>query len=102
MIEYTMSVIDGRKKIPVIEFSDKEYNLIGELLLAERSFLSKIKKFLKDENNTEFSANVFLLTKADDKIIIENDVTEQKLTVDKSDFSSILNAYYSEYKKLKK
>ncbi|MED9970652.1 MAG: hypothetical protein UFA98_11735 [Ruminococcus sp.] len=102
MIEYTISVIDGKKKIPVIEFSDSQYDLIGELFLAERSFLSKIKKFLKDENKTEFTANVFSITKAGEEIQLENDITEQEITVGKDDFTLLLNAYYNEYKKLKK
>ena len=102
MIEYTITVSGEKKKLPIMEFSDKQYDLIGEMLLAERSFLSKIKKFLNNDNEAEFSGNVFCISKNDSLIHIENEVNDCEISVTQDEFSNLLNAYYSEYKKLKK
>lgn len=102
MIEYTITVSGKKKKLPIMEFSDKQYDLIGEMLLAERSFLSKIKKFLNDDNEAEFDGNIFCISKKDGLVHIENEVNDSGISVDQDEFISLLNAYYIEYKKLKK
>lgn len=101
MTEYTIKIIGENKKLPVMEFSDKSFDLAGELFLAERSFLKKIKSFLKKSDETEFSANVFTLTKDEDYILIENNVTEESTKIEKNEFANLLTAYYIEYKKLR-
>lgn len=100
MIDYTITIAGGKKKYPVMKFADSKYDLLGELFLAERSFLKKVKSFLKNDNEKEFSGNVFTLTKDDGEIVVENEVTEKVMSVDRNDFTELLKAYYGEYKKL--
>ena len=100
MIEYKINVIKGRRLLPSAEFEDEKYALLGEFLLAERSFLRKAAEFLKTSSK-RISFNVFSLEKSDGSIIINNDVSGKSLTVGREDFAEVLNAYREKARELK-
>lgn len=41
MIDYKIEIVEDVKSYPVMLFSDPQYSLMAEFLLAERSFLKK-------------------------------------------------------------
>ncbi len=101
MIDYKIEIVEDVKSYPVMLFSDPQYSLMAEFLLAERSFLKKIKRFVKS-NDEQFSGNAFTLYQTSDNIEIESDFNDSKLQMDRQDFYSLLCAYYEAYKKTKK
>ena len=101
MIEYRIKISGNKRKVPVMEFSDPQYDLAAELFLAERGLIGKLIEFLSVDE-TEFGGNVFTLKKTDDEIKLYNNQTEEILTIPQADFTELLTAYYREYKRLKK
>ena len=86
---------EKRSQVPVFDFKDKKYALLGELLLAEgRNFGTEIISFLRRcEGAGEFAGNVFRLEVADGRVRVVNDITDKECAVEVGELISIFKDY---------
>ncbi len=100
-MKYSIKISGKRKKIPVVIFEDKKYDLIGEFLLAERStlkyFLDALENADKD-SETEISGNAFTLTADKEKTTVTCDITDQSVAADTSELKALINDYINSLK----
>lgn len=105
-MRYTIRLTEKEPVFPVVEFEDRKYNLLGEFMLAERGllrhFADKFDELMPDsETSVEVSGNVFTMTSDNKFTTISNDITEQEITVDTSEFMELIIKYYSKLKEVK-
>lgn len=100
MIKYKINYTKGEHPTAVAEFEDEKYNLLGEFLLAERSFRREILGTVNEVDlgmsyKEYFSGNVFTLKVTPKTCEIINDLDEdaRTLTVETPEFKKILLDY---------
>ena len=106
MIQYEIKSTGGERPVPVVVFEDEGNALLGEFLLAERSFRREILSLinevdLKMSERESFSGNAFTLEADSRSCTITNDLTEAELTVATADFKQLLLDYIYALREIK-
>ena len=52
-MKYKVRTIRGRHQYVQVDFEDEKYNLVGEMLMAEKSFLQQIIKMLESVTGSD-------------------------------------------------
>ena len=94
MLKY--KVRRDRHAVPIFEFEDKRYGLLGEFLLAEcRNFGPELLNFLDDKagQRAEFAGNVFRVELAESEVRLVNDLTDKECLIRTEDFQSVVRSY---------
>ncbi len=95
MLEYKVAR-DKRHSVPIFEFEDKSYALLGEFLLAEcRNFGPELISFLEKHGGQreEFAGNVFRVEAAGSHAKVVNDLTDKECMMKVEDLQSVVRAY---------
>lgn len=106
MIKYEIKISQGKRPMPVVIFEDESYNLLGEFLLAEKSFRREILSTVNevDVNNSEsesFTGNAFTLEVNSDTCKLTNDLDGRELEAPTEDFKKILLDYIYALREIK-
>ena len=105
-MNYEIKITKHKHPVPYVVFEDEAYNLLGEFLLAERSFKREI---LSVTNNVDlgfsesesFTGNVFSLDINKDACKITNDSDGRELKVATQDFKAVLLDYIYALREIK-
>ena len=97
-MKYEIKISEHKRPVPYVVFEDEAYNLLGEFLLAERSFRREI---LSVTNNVDlgmseaesFSGNAFTLEISKNTCKLTNDGDGRELEVATQDFKAVLLDY---------
>ena len=96
-----------RGKHPKVEvvFEKEKHALAGELLLAERPFLSDIIQTLADvsggrEAAGNFSGNAFTISVTPENTKITNDINSEEIEVPTKDLLKLAKAYQKQYDRI--
>ncbi len=105
-MNYEIKITEHKHPVPYVVFEDKSYDLMGEFLLAERSFRREILSLTNDVDlgMTEsecFSGNAFTLEINKDTCKITNDNDNRELEVTIKDFKAVLLDYIYALREIK-
>lgn len=105
-MNYEIKITEHKHPVPYVVFEDKSYDLLGEFLLAERSFRREILSLTNDVDlgMTEsecFSGNAFTLEINKDTCKITNDNDSRELEVTIKDFKAVLLDYIYALREIK-
>lgn len=105
-MNYEIKITEHKHPVPYVVFEDKSYDLLGEFLLAERSFRREILSLTNDVDlgMTEsecFTGNAFTLEINKDACKITNDNDSRELEVTIKDFKAVLLDYIYALREIK-
>lgn len=105
-MNYEIKITEHKHPVPYVVFEDKSYDLLGEFLLAERSFRREILSLTNDvdlgmSESECFSGNAFTLEINKDTCKITNDNDSRELEVTIKDFKAVLLDYIYALRKIK-
>lgn len=97
-MKYEIKITEQKHPIPYVVFEDEKFDLLGEFLLAERSFRREILSATNDvdlgmSESESFTGNAFSLEISKDNCKITNDGDGRELTVGTEDFKAVLLDY---------
>ncbi len=97
-MNYEIKISEQKRPVPYLVFEDDKYDLLGEFLLAERSFRREILSITNDvdlgmSDSESFTGNAFTLDIAKETCKITNDSDGRKLEVATADFKAVLLDY---------
>ncbi len=97
-MNYEIKITEHKRPLPYVVFEDEKYDLLGEFLLAERSFRRDILAAANDvdpgsEESADFSGNAFSLEINRDTCRITNDLDGRELELPTSEFKAVLLDY---------
>lgn len=106
-MKYTVRTTRGKHKLVEVEFEDERYELIGEMLLAERPFLNQIIRTLdkaleNGETAEAFSGNAFSIEANCETAKITNDINDSKAEAPTNELKKLVKAYKNQYDKIKR
>ena len=106
MIKYEIKATSGEHPVPIVVFDDEGYDLLGEFLLAERSFRREILSQINevDLNLSEkecFTGNAFTLETNKSTCKIISNINGGELVLDTADFKQILLDYIYALREIK-
>ena len=98
MIEYKITATHGKHPIAEVRFKEEKYNPAGEMLLAERSFLTELLQALESvldgkEENAEFSGNAFTAYITKETTKVANDINGEETELPTADFKKLTKTY---------
>ena len=98
MIKYEIKISQGKRPMPVVVFEDEGFDLLGEFLLAEKSFRREILSTVNDvdldmSESGSFTGNAFTLEVNGKTCKITNDIDGRELEVSTEDFKKLLLEY---------
>jgi len=105
-MNYEIKITDHKHPIPYVVFEDKANDLLGEFLLAERSFRREILSVTNDvdlglSESESFSGNAFTLEINKDLCKITNDADNRELAISTKDFKAVLLDYIYALREIK-
>ena len=105
-MNYKIKITEHKHPVPYVVFEDKKYDLLGEFLLAERSFRRDILSITNDvdfgmSETESFTGNAFTLEINKDICKITNDNDNRELEVSTEDFKAVLLEYIYALRELK-
>lgn len=97
-MKYEIKITEHKRPVPYVVFEDNKYDLLGEFLLAERSFRRDILSVTNDvdlgmSESESFTGNAFTLEINKDTCKITNDSDDRELEVGTGDFKAVLLDY---------
>lgn len=97
-MKYEIKITEQKHPVPYVVFKDEKFDLLGEFLLAERSFRREILSATNDvdlgmSESESFTGNAFSLEISKDNCKITNDGDRRELTVGTEDFKAVLLDY---------
>ncbi len=97
-MKYEIKITEQKHPVPYVVFEDEKSDLLGEFLLAERSFRREILSATNDvdlgmSESESFTGNAFSLEISKDNCKITNDGDGRELTVGTEDFKAVLLDY---------
>ena len=97
-MKYEIKISEHKHPVPFVVFEDESYKLLGEFLLAERSFRREILSITNDvdlgmSESESFTGNAFTLDIGKDVCKITNDSDNRELEVATGDFKAVLLDY---------
>lgn len=105
-MNYEIKITEHKHPVPYVAFEDEKYDLLGEFLLAERSFRREILSITNDvdlgmSESESFTGNAFTLEINKDTCKITNDNDGRELEVAAKDFKTILLEYIYALREIK-
>ena len=105
-MNYKIKMTERKHPVPYVVFEDKKYDLLGEFLLAERSFRRDILSITNDvdfgmSETESFTGNAFTLEINKDICKITNDSDNRELEVSTEDFKAVLLEYIYALREIK-
>lgn len=105
-MNYKIKTTEHKHPVPYVVFEDKKYDLLGEFLLAERSFRRDILSITNDvdfgmSETESFTGNAFTLEINKDICKITNDSDNRELEVSTEDFKAVLLEYIYALREIK-
>lgn len=105
-MNYEIKITEHKHPVPYVVFEDKSYDLLGEFLLAERSFRREILSLTNDvdlgmSESECFTGNAFTLEINKDTCRITNDNDSRELEVTIKDFKAVLLDYIYALREIK-
>jgi hypothetical protein len=105
-MNYEIKITEHKHPVPYVVFEDKSYDLLGEFLLAERSFRREILSLTNDvdlgiSESECFTGNAFTLEINKDTCKITNDNDSRELEVTIKDFKAVLLDYIYALREIK-
>ncbi len=105
-MNYEIKITEHKHPVPCVVFEDKSYDLMGEFLLAERSFRREILSLTNDvdlgmSESECFSGNAFTLEINKDTCKITDDNDSRELEVTIKDFKAVLLDYIYALREIK-
>ena len=105
-MNYEIKITEHKRPVPDVVCEDESYSLLGEFLLAERSFRREI---LSVTNNVDlgmseserFTGNAFTLEINKDTCKITNDNDDRELEIGTGDFKTVLLDYIYALREIK-
>lgn len=104
-MKYTFITTQGKRPLIEVMFAEEKYKLIGEMLLAERSFLPQLLEALdrvlkKREANGQFAGNAFSLFITGETTKITNDINGEETEAPTKELCKLIKRYQKQYAKL--
>ncbi len=105
-MKYKVRTIRGRHQYVQVDFEDEKYNLVGEMLMAEKSFLQQIIKMLEsvtgsdDLDSNSFSGNAFSIYAAKETTKITNDINGEEAEAPTKELKKLAKVYQKQYGKI--
>ena len=105
-MKYKIITTRGARPLVEVQFEDKRFSLVGEMLLAERGFLPQMRALLEkvlksaDTENETFAGNAFSLFITGDFSKITNDITGTETEAPTADLKKLVRTYQRHYDKL--
>ena len=100
MIKYKIKYIEGDHPLAAVEFEDEKYKMLGEFMLAERSFRRDILGIVNEVDlglsyKEYFSGNVYTLMVTPESCVLTNNLDDDapSLKVDTPEFKKIFLDY---------
>lgn len=105
-MNYEIKITEHKHPVPYVVFEDKSYDLLGEFLLAERSFRREILSLTNDvdlgmSESECYTGNAFTLEINKDACKITNDNDSRELEVTIKDFKAVLLDYIYALREIK-
>jgi len=105
-MNYVIKISEHNHPVPYVVFEDKAYDLLGEFLLAERSFRREILSVTNDvdlgiSEKESFVGNAFTLELTKDTCKITCDSDNRELEVGTKDFKAVLLDYIYALREIK-
>lgn len=105
-MNYEIKISEHKHPVPYVVFEDKAYDLLGEFLLAERSFRREILSVTNDvdlgiSEKENFAGNAFTLELTKDTCKITCDSDNRELEVGTKDFKAVLLDYIYALREIK-
>ena len=105
-MNYEIRITEHKHPVPYVVFEDEDFNLLGEFLLAERSFRREILSAANDvdlgmSESERFTGNAFTLEINKDTCKIINDSDERELEVGTGEFKAVLLDYIYALREIK-
>ena len=97
-MNYEIKITEHKHPVPYVVFEDEKYDLLGEFLLAERSFRREILSAVNDvdpgaSESESFTGNAFTLEINKDTCKLADSSGERELEVNTKEFKAILLDY---------
>ena len=105
-MKYEIKFTEHKHPVPYAVFEDEKYDLLGEFLLAERSFRREILSLTNEvdlgaSESESFTGNAFSLTVTKESCKITSQSDDRELTVATADFKAILLDYIYALREIK-
>ena len=105
-MNYEIKISEHKHPVPYVAFEDKAYDLLGEFLLAERSFRREILSVTNDvdlgiSEKESFAGNAFTLELTKDTCKITCDSDNRELEVGTKDFKAVQLDYIYALREIK-
>ena len=105
-MNYEIKITEHKRPGPYVVFEDESYSLLGEFLLAERSFRREILSVTNDvdlgmSESERFTGNAFSLEINKDTCKITNDNDDRELEIGTGDFKTVLLDYIYALREIK-
>ena len=105
-MNYEIKITEQKHPIPYVVFEDEKYDLLGEFLLAERSFRRELLSVTNDvdlglSESESFTGNAFTLELTKDTCKITNLNDDRELEVSTKEFKAILLDYIYKLREIK-
>lgn len=105
-MNYEIKITEHKHPVPYVVFEDESYNLLGEFLLAERSFRREILSVTNDvdlgmSESECFTGNIFSLEINKERYKLTRDSDGEALEVATKDFKAVLLDYIYALREIK-
>lgn len=105
-MDFEIKITEHKHPVPYVVFEDEKYDLLGEFLLAERSFRREILSIANDvdlgmSGSESFTGNAFTLEMNKDNCKIINNLDDRELEVSVSEFKTVLLEYIYTLREIK-
>lgn len=105
-MNYEIKITEHKHPVPYVVFEDEKNELLGEFLLAERSFRREILSLTNEvdlgaSESESFTGNAFTLEINKDICKITNDNDDRELEIDTAEFKAVLLDYIYALREIK-
>ena len=104
-MKYKVRTVRGKRPYVQVDFEDEKYNLVGEMLLAERGLLNELIRSLDSvldggEESGSFAGNAFSVSITRETANITNDINGEETLAPSKELRKLTKVYQKQYVKL--
>lgn len=105
-MKYKFKTVRGKRPLVEVEFEEERYELLGEMLIAERGLLGELTEVLdsvhksRETETATFSGNAFSVYIEGKTAKITNDINCEEAEAPTEDLRKLTKAYKKHYDKL--
>ncbi len=106
-MKYKLRTTEGAHPRVLVDFEDNRYDLVGEMLLAERGLLSEMIKSLdcvlkgKASDSESFAGNAFSLYITRETTKITNDINTEETEAPTKALKKLIKVYKKHYDRIR-